>query len=174
MRYALDGIEPEVGEDCWIADSADVIGRVQLGARSSVWHQSVIRGDQDDIIIGAETNIQDGSVLHTDAGIRLRLGERVTVGHQVMLHGCEISDETLIGIGSVILNGASIGRHSLVGARALITEGKTFPERSLILGAPAKQVRELTDEEVEAIRQSAAHYVRNAARFQASLTALKS
>lgn len=168
MRIALEGIRPTLGEDCWVADSANIIGRVTLGARASVWFQSVVRGDQDEIIVGSDTNIQDGSVLHTDAGIPLSIGDRVTVGHQVMLHGCSVGDESLIGIGSVVLNGASIGRHSLVGARALITEGKSFPERSLILGAPAKVVRELSDAEVAGIRQSAKHYVENAARYRTS------
>ncbi len=168
-QLKLEDHAPQLGAGAWIADSADVIGRVTLGARSSVWFQSVIRGDQDHISVGEETNVQDASVLHTDQGIPLNIGARVTIGHQVMLHGCDIGDESLIGIGSVILNGAQIGRHCLVGARALVTEGKSFPDGSLILGTPAKVVRQLTAEEIAGLQASAMHYVENARRFHSAL-----
>lgn len=153
------------GDGHFIAANATVIGDVRLGPRSSVWFQTVIRGDTDTIEIGAGSNIQDASVLHTDPGIRLVIGAGVTVGHRVMLHGCRIGDDSLIGIGSTLLNGASIGSNSIVGAGALITENKAFPDGVLILGTPARVVRELSDEEKAAIRMSAEHYVANAARF---------
>lgn len=172
MIYALDGKAPQLDGDAWVADSADVIGDVALAPGSSIWFQSVLRGDQDRIQIGRDTNIQDGSVLHTDSGVGLQVGERVTVGHKVMLHGCTVGDESLIGIGSIILNGAVIGRHCLVGANSLVTEGKSFPDGSLILGAPAKARRALTAEEIAGIQASAAHYVTNAARYRQGLTSV--
>lgn len=170
MLAALDGVAPSLGSGVWVAESADVIGNVVLEARASVWFQAVIRGDQDRIAIGPESNVQDGAVLHTDAGIPLTVGTRVTVGHKVMLHGCTIGDDVLIGIGSIVLNGARIGAESVVGANSLITEGKTYPEGVLILGAPAKVVRELDDSERALIRGAAAHYVDNARRFAAGLS----
>lgn len=144
------------------APNATLIGRVVLGRDASVWFQTVIRADNDIISIGDESNIQDGCILHTDANIPMTIGARVTVGHAAVLHGCTIEDECLIGIGAVLLNGSRISRHSIVGARALVTEGKTFPERSLIIGSPAKAVRTVTAEEIAGIRASAAHYVQNA------------
>ncbi len=144
------------------APNATLIGRVVLGSDASVWFQAVIRADNDIISIGDESNIQDGCILHTDAGIPMMIGARVTVGHAAVLHGCTIEDECLIGIGAVLLNGSRISRHSIVGARALVTEGKAFPERSLIIGSPAKAVRTVTDEEIAGIRAAAAHYVQNA------------
>jgi carbonic anhydrase/acetyltransferase-like protein (isoleucine patch superfamily) len=145
--------------DCWIADSATVLGSVILEDQASIFFGAVLRGDNDVIRIGAQSNVQDNAVLHTDPGIPLTLGRLVTVGHQAMLHGCTVGDGALIGIGAIVLNGAVIGRHSLVGAGALIPEGKVFPERVLIVGAPGKVVRELSDEEVERMRQGALHYV---------------
>ena len=172
--YNLGDVAPELpGEDeYWIAPTAAVLGRVILKENASVWFGATIRGDNDPITIGEGTNIQDGSVLHTDAGVPLTIGRHVTVGHMVMLHGCTIGDESLIGIGAVILNGARIGRHCLVGAGSLVTEGKEFPDGSMILGSPAKAVRQLTPEQIEGLRLSAQHYVDNARRFRAGLRKL--
>lgn len=167
--YQLDQWRPEVHPSAFVADSAQVIGQVSLGAEASVWFGCVVRGDTELISIGAGSNIQDASVLHADYGFPLQVGERVTVGHQVMLHGCCIGDETLIGIGAVVLNGARIGKHCLVGAGALVTEGKEFPDGSLILGSPAKVVRMLTPEQIEGLRASAQHYIENARRYRSGL-----
>lgn len=170
--YELDGVAPRVAASAWVADSAQVMGRVALGEDASVWFGAVVRGDTDSISIGAGSNIQDASVLHADLGRPLVVGERVTVGHQVMLHGCTIGDESLIGIGAVVLNGAKIGKNCLVGAGALVTEGKEFPDGSMILGSPAKVVRALTPEQIEGLRQSAQHYIDNAQRFKKGLRRL--
>lgn len=170
--YELDGVAPDVDPSAWIADSAQVMGRVTLAADTSVWFGVIIRGDTESIAIGAGSNIQDGSVMHADVGMPIVLGKHVTVGHKVMLHGCTIGDESLIGIGAVVLNGARIGRNCLVGAGALVTEGKEFPDGSMILGSPAKAVRALTPEQIEGLRQSARHYVANAQRFKAGLRKL--
>lgn len=167
--YELDGVAPEVDPSAWIADSAQVMGRVSLAEDVSVWFGTVIRGDTESITIGRGSNIQDGTVMHADIGMPIVLGEHVTVGHKVMLHGCTIGDETLIGIGAVVLNGAKIGRNCLVGAGALVTEGKEFPDGSMILGSPAKAVRTLTPEQMQGLRLSARHYVQNARRFQTGL-----
>ena len=153
--YQLEDDVPELHASAWVADSARVIGRVQLAEGTSIWYGAVLRGDNDLIRIGRNSNVQDGSVLHTDHGMPLTLGEGVTVGHQVMLHGCTIGDNSLIGIQSVVLNGARIGRDSIVGAGALVTEGKQFPDGVLIVGAPAKVVRELTPEQIDHLRQMA-------------------
>ena len=170
--YELDGKAPQLGEGVWVADSAQVIGDVVLGAHASVWFGAVIRGDNETIRIGRNTNVQDLSVLHSDRGQPLTLGDNITIGHQVMLHGCTIGDESLIGIGAVVLNGAKIGRNCLVGAGALVTEGKEFPDGSMIIGSPAKAVRELSPEHIEGLRQSARHYMDNARRFQSGLRKL--
>jgi carbonic anhydrase/acetyltransferase-like protein (isoleucine patch superfamily) len=170
--YELDGVAPRLDASAWVADSAQVMGNVSLGADTSVWFGTVIRGDTESITIGRGSNIQDGSVMHADIGMPIVLGENVTVGHKVMLHGCTIGDETLIGIGAIVLNGARIGRNCLVGAGALVTEGKVFPDGSMIIGSPAKAVRALTAEQVESVRQSARHYVENARRFQDGLRKL--
>ncbi|ODU60862.1 MAG: gamma carbonic anhydrase family protein [Comamonadaceae bacterium SCN 68-20] len=170
--YELDGVAPQVHATAWVADSAQVMGNVTLGEDASVWFGTVVRGDTESIAIGAGSNVQDASVLHADFGKPLVIGERVTVGHQVMLHGCTIGDESLIGIGAVVLNGARIGKNCLVGAGALVTEGKEFPDGSMILGSPAKAVRQLTPEQIEGLRLSARHYVDNARRFRAGLRKL--
>ena len=167
--YALDDLTPDLAESAWVAEDAQVMGNVRMAADSSVWFGSVLRGDTETIAIGEGSNIQDGSVLHADLGKPLTVGKHVTVGHQVMLHGCTIGDESLIGIGAVVLNGAVIGKNCLVGARALVTEGKTFPDGSMILGSPAKVVRQLSPEEIEGLRRSAKHYVDNAKRFAKGL-----
>ena len=168
--YELDGIAPQIAESAWIADSAEVIGRV--GKDASVWFGAVLRGDSDSITIGEGSNVQDASVLHADAGVPLVVGCNVTIGHQVMLHGCTIGDESLIGIGAVVLNGAKIGRNCLVGAGALVTEGKEFPDGSMIIGSPAKAVKQLSPEQIEGLRHSARHYVDNARRFKGGLRKL--
>jgi carbonic anhydrase/acetyltransferase-like protein (isoleucine patch superfamily) len=170
--YRLDEIRPQLGKDVWIAPNAAVIGDIRLADRASVWFNAVLRGDNDPIIIGEESNIQDGSVLHTDAGLPLEVGARVTVGHQVILHSCVVGDGSLIGMGAVLLNRCRIGRYSIVGAHALVSEGKQFPDRVLIIGSPGKVARELTDEEVARLEQSAAHYAANAQRYRQSLRAL--
>ena len=170
--YELDGVAPEVAASAWVADSAEVMGNVQLAEDASIWFGAVLRGDCESISIGEGSNIQDASVLHADLGKPLVVGRHVTVGHQVMLHGCTIGDESLIGIGAVVLNGAKIGRNCLVGAGALITEGKEFPDGSMIIGSPAKAVRQLTPEQIEGLRRSAQHYVDNARRFKTGLRKL--
>ncbi len=170
--YKLDAVAPRVARSAWVADSAQVIGDVTLGEDSSVWFGTVVRGDTDTITIGRGTNIQDGGVLHADFGKPLTIGDHVTVGHKVMLHGCTVGDGSLIGIGAVVLNGARIGRHCLVGAGSLVTEGKEFPDGSMILGSPAKVVRSLTPEQIEALEASARHYMDNARRFHSGLRKL--
>ena len=164
--YRIGDDAPRLAADAWVAESATVVGRVDLAAGASVWYGSVLRGDNEWITIGERSNIQDGSVLHTDMGWPLTIGADVTVGHQVMLHGCTVGDNTLIGIQSVIMNGAKIGRNSIVGAGALVTEGKEFADNSLIVGSPAKAIRTLTDEQAAGLRQAAAQYVANAARHR--------
>jgi carbonic anhydrase/acetyltransferase-like protein (isoleucine patch superfamily) len=163
---ALDHDRPAADHDAWVADTATVIGNVSIGPDASVWYGAVIRGDNAPITIGRGSNVQDNSVLHTDTGCPLSIGEGVTVGHAVVLHGCTIGDGSLIGIQAVVLNGAKIGRHCLVGAGALVTEGKEFPDGSLILGSPAKAVRPLTLEQIEVIKESAERYVANAQRHR--------
>lgn len=170
--YQLGEKHPQLAASTWVADSAQVIGDVRLEADVSIWFNTVLRGDNDPITIGSGSNIQDGSVLHTDDGVPLTIGRNVTVGHQVMLHGCTIGDESLIGIGAVVLNGAVIGRHCLVGAGALVTEGKTFPDGSLIIGSPARVARQLMPEQIEALRRSAQHYIENARRYREQLARL--
>ena len=166
MIYSLGDRSPVFeGDQQFIADGARIIGHVRLKAESSVWFNCVLRGDNDWIEIGERSNVQDGSVLHTDPGWPLTIGRGVTIGHKVMLHGCTIDSNTLVGIGSTILNGAVIGSNCIVGANSLITENKVFPDGSLILGAPARAMRELSDEEIASIAQSADHYVANANRY---------
>lgn len=164
-RYAIDHKTPQVASDAWIADSAQVIGDVTLGAKASVWFGAIARADNEPMTIGAGSNVQEAAVLHSDPGYPLTIGENVTVGHQVVLHGCTVGDGSLIGIGAVVLNGARIGKNCLVGAGALVTEGKVFPDGSLIVGSPAVVKRELTPEQIEGLAQSSKHYVNNAQRF---------
>jgi carbonic anhydrase/acetyltransferase-like protein (isoleucine patch superfamily) len=168
--YELNGITPTVSPSAWIADSATVIGNVHIGDNVSIWPGVVIRGDMNvPITIGKDSNIQDNSVLHADDGVPLTIGEGVTVGHLVMLHGCTIRDHSLIGIGAIVLNNAKIGMHCLVGASALVTEGKEFADGSMIIGSPAKAVKELTPEQQARLKLSAQHYVANGERFKSSL-----
>ena len=167
--YELDGQAPLVAPSAWVADSAQLIGDVELGEDASVWFGSVVRGDVDAIRIGRGSNIQDASVLHCDSGQPLLVGDYVTVGHQVMLHGCTIGDYSLIGIGAIVLNGARIGKYCLVGAGSLVTEGKEFPDGSMIIGSPAKAVRSLTAEQIDRLKLSAQRYIENARRYRDGL-----
>lgn len=170
--YRLGELEPQIDPTCWVAPSADLIGDVRLAPRASLWFGAVIRADNTPIEIGEDSNIQDGATCHSDPGFPLKVGARVTVGHQAILHGCTIGDDCLVGMGARILNGAVLEPECLVGAGALITEGKTFPAGSLIVGSPARVVRQLTSEEKQALRVSAAHYAEKAARYGAELRAL--
>ena len=167
--YELDGKAPQLGEGVWIADSAQVIGQVELGERSSVWYGAVVRGDNEKIRLGRNCNVQDLAVLHADPGIPLTLADNVTVGHQAMLHGCTVGEGTLIGIQAVVLNHVKIGRNCVVGAGAVVTEGKEFPDNSLIVGAPAKAIRTFDAEGVARFAQLAPGYVRNAQRHASGL-----
>lgn len=166
MLYELDGIGVRAEGDYWVADTATVMGNVLLKQDASVWFNAVVRGDNDQITIGEGSNVQDGSVLHTDPGYPLVIGPHVTIGHKVMLHGCDIGEGSLIGINAVVLNGAKIGKNCIIGANALITEGKEIPDNSMVMGSPGKVVKTLTDEQAQGIRVGAAHYVQNAKRFR--------
>lgn len=170
--YNLGNVTPELPNDdeYWIAPTAAVMGRVILKKNASVWWGATLRGDNDPIIVGEGSNIQDGSVCHTDTGSPLTIGANVTVGHMVMLHGCTIGDNTLVGIGSVILNGAVIGKNCLIGANCLITEGKEIPDNSLVMGAPGKVVRELSPEQAARMAMGSAHYVENWKRYRRELS----
>lgn len=169
--YSLGDLSPSLSPTAWVAPSADLIGDVRLGNRCSVWFGAVIRADNTPIVLGDETNFQDGAIGHSDPGAPLTLGARVTVGHQAILHGCTVEDEALIGMGARILNGATIGAQCIVGAGALVTEGKVFEPRSLIVGSPARAVRQISEEQVALLRMSAAHYAEKAARYAAELKA---
>ena len=170
--YQLDDLTPAIHETAWVADSAQVLGNVRLAEDSSIWFGVVIRGDMDAISVGRGTNIQDNSVLHADHGVPLTIGDNVSVGHQVMLHGCTIGDGSLIGIQAVILNGAKIGKNCLVGAGSLITEGKEFADNSMIFGSPAKAVRQLSAEQIEGLKMISDHYIENARRYRSGLKKL--
>lgn len=172
--YALDEIAPTLPDSghYWVAENAAVMGCVTLHESASVWFGATIRGDNDPIIIGEESNVQDGSVLHTDYGCPLIIGKRVTIGHMVMLHGCTIGDESLIGIGATVMNRAVIGRNCIIGAHALIPEGKIIPDGSLVMGAPGKVIKELTEAQRMMIKASAQVYVDNWKRFKAGLVRL--
>jgi len=167
--HSLGDLTPQLGEGAWAAPSADLIADVRLGPRASVWFGAVIRADNTPIVIGEDSNIQDGAMCHSDADFPLTIGARVTVGHHAILHGCTIADDCLIGMGARILNGAVIEPECIVGAGALITEGKHFERGSLIVGAPGRVVRQLTDEEREMLRASAAHYAEKAAHYAVEL-----
>lgn len=167
--YEIDGMVPQIADSAWVAEGAQVMGCVNLGNDASIWFGTVVRGDTAAITIGAGSNIQDACVLHADLGMPLNIGCNVTVGHQVVLHGCTIGDESLIGIGAVVLNGARIGRNCLVGAGSLVTEGKEFADGSMIMGSPARVVRQLTPEQIDGLRKSAQHYIANARRFKTGL-----
>lgn len=166
--YSLGAVTPQLpdGDEYWIAPNAAVIGRVVLRKNASVWFGATLRGDNDPIVLGENSNVQDGSVLHTDLGSPLTIGDNVTVGHMVMLHGCTIGDNSLVGIGSIILNGAKIGKNCLIGANCLITEGKEIPDHSLVMGAPGKVVREVSETQVAMLKAGALHYVENWKRYR--------
>ncbi|PVH28728.1 gamma carbonic anhydrase family protein [Pararhodobacter oceanensis] len=172
MLYALDDLTPEIDADSWVAPSASVIGRVRMLSGASVWFGATLRGDNEWIEVGAGSNVQEGCTLHTDFGYPLVIGRDCTIGHNVILHGCTIGDETLIGMGATVLNGAKIGKNCLIGAGALITEGKVIPDGSLVMGAPGKVVRQLDAAAIERLRGSAVIYQENMRRFRAGLRAL--
>lgn len=173
--YAINGHEPEFEDEAsnWIAPDATIIGRVTLGADAGIWFGAVLRGDNEPIIVGRGSNVQELCVMHTDPGSPLSIGENCTIGHRAILHGCTIGDNSLVGMGAVILNGARIGKNCLVGANALITEGKEFPDNCLIVGSPAKMVRELDAAAIEGLKASAQHYVANGRTFRTSIVKLR-
>ena len=170
--YALDGIAPQIDVDSWVAPDANLIGRVVLEAGASVWFGATLRGDNEEIRIGAGSNVQENCVMHTDMGYPIVVGPGCTIGHKAMLHGCTIGENALIGMGATVLNGARIGRDCLIGAGALVTEGKEIPDGALVMGAPGKVVRMLDAAAIAALRQSARHYQDNMRRFRAGLRAL--
>ena len=167
--YELDGVKPQCDPDSWVADNAVVIGNIVMKRGASVWFGATLRGDNDPITIGENSNVQDGSVLHTDVGQPLDIGANCTIGHMVMLHGCTIGDGSLVGIGSVVLNGAVIGKNCLIGAGSLIPEGRVIPDNSLVMGQPGKVVRELSPEQAARVALGAAHYVANWQRYRREL-----
>ena len=167
--YELDGQRPEIAKDTWVAPDANLIGRIVLEEGASVWFGATLRGDNEEIRIGAGTNVQENTVMHTDMGYPLTIGAGCTIGHKVMLHGCTIGDNSLIGMGATVLNGAKIGKNCLIGAGALITEGKEIPDGSLVMGAPGKVVRPLDEAAIDGLRASATHYQDNMRRFRAGL-----
>jgi carbonic anhydrase/acetyltransferase-like protein (isoleucine patch superfamily) len=172
--YALDGVSPILPNDgrFWIAPGAHVIGKVRLETDVSIWFGAVLRGDIEEILVGARSNVQDGSVLHTDSGFPLTIGQDCTIGHHAILHGCTIGEKSLIGMGAMLLNGARIGRNCFVGANALVTEGKEFPDNSLIIGSPARLARTLDDASARDLRNSAAQYAANGQRYAQGLVAI--
>ncbi|MGB0958739.1 MAG: gamma carbonic anhydrase family protein [Halocynthiibacter sp.] len=167
--YALDGVEPQIDDTAFVADDANIIGKIVIEETASVWFGCTLRGDNEEIRIGRGSNVQEATVMHTDMGYPLVIGENVTVGHKAMLHGCTVGDNSLIGMGAVVLNGAKIGKNCLIGAGALITEGKVIPDGSLVMGAPGKVVREMTPEGIQGLTASALGYQANAKRFKAGL-----
>ena len=167
--YQLGEDIPDIAPSAYIADSANVVGKVKIAAHASIWFDVTIRGDNELIMVGENSNVQEGCVLHTDPGYPLTVGDNVTVGHQAMLHGCTVGEGSLVGIQAVILNGAKIGKNCLVGAGALVTEGKEFPDNSLIIGAPAKAVRSLNDEDIARMHSNTSNYVKRGQRFKTDL-----
>ena len=167
--YELDGVRPTIAESAWIAPDANIIGNVVIEEGASVWFGCTLRGDNEKIVIGKGSNVQENTVMHTDLGFPLLIGENCTIGHKVMLHGCTIADNALIGMGATVLNGARIGTNCLIGAGALITEGKEIPEGSLVMGAPGKVVRALDEKALKGLEFSALHYQDNARRFKVGL-----
>jgi carbonic anhydrase/acetyltransferase-like protein (isoleucine patch superfamily) len=168
--YKFEENTPDIAATAYIADNATIIGKVKIENNASVWFNVTVRGDNETITVGQNSNVQEGAVLHTDMGYPLVVGELVTVGHQVMLHGCTVGDGSLIGMQAVVLNGAKIGKNCLVGAGALVTEGKEFPDNSLIIGSPAKAIRTLTTDDIARMQAGARHYVTRAQQFKTSLT----
>jgi len=173
MIYELENLKPSyLGDSHWIADSADVIGNVQIGLEVSIWWRAVVRGDNEPIVIGDRTNVQDGCVLHTDPGFPIFIGNNVTIGHMCMLHGCKIDNGSLVGIGSTILNGSKIGKNCLIGAHSLITEGKVIPDNSLVMGSPGKIIKELNLDQVKELEKNADGYVERAKLYARGLVEL--
>lgn len=172
--FALDGTSPQFVdvESVWIAPDASVVGKIHIGRNVGIWFGAVLRGDTEAITVGDDTNVQEHTIMHTDPGCPLTVGVGCTVGHRALLHGCTIGDNSLIGMGAIVLNNARIGSNCLVGAGALVTEGKEFPDGSLIVGSPAKVIRQLDEQAIARLRVSAAHYVANARRFKAGLTGI--
>jgi carbonic anhydrase/acetyltransferase-like protein (isoleucine patch superfamily) len=170
--YMLDGHSPKIARDTWVAPDANLIGKVVLEEAASVWFGCTLRGDNEEIVIGAGTNVQENTVMHTDMGYPLVIGAGCTIGHKAMLHGCRLGENTLIGMGATILNGARIGKNCLIGAGALVTEGKEIPDGSLVMGAPGKVVRALDEQAIQGLRASALHYQQNMRRFRDGLQAI--
>lgn len=170
MKYALGDTQPTIDESCFVAPSADLIGAVEMAANASVWFNCVLRADNEPIKIGENSNVQDGSVLHVDPGCPINIAANVTIGHKVMLHGCSIGENTLIGMNAVVLNGAKIGRNCVIGANALVTENMEIPDGSMVLGSPAKVVKELDEQHIKMLRHGAQHYVQNSAKYKKQLT----
>lgn len=171
--YALGDDAPQMHEDTWVAQDANLIGKVVMEEGSSVWFCSTLRADHEIILVGAGTNVQENTVMHVDAGFPLTIGKNCTIGHKVMLHGCTIDDNSLIGMGATILNGAKIGKNCLIGAGALITEGKEIPDGSLVMGVPGKVVRQLDEQAIKGLAASALHYQQNMRRFRDTLTVVE-
>jgi len=169
MKYELDDKRPNIDESCFVAPSADLIGAVNMSKNSSVWFNCVLRADNEPINIGENSNVQDGSVLHVDPGYPIEIGEGVTIGHKVMLHGCVIGENTLIGMNAVVLNGAKIGKNCVIGANALVTENMEIPDGSMVLGAPAKVVKELSEKHIAMLKMGAKHYVDNSSKYNKGL-----
>lgn len=170
--YVLGDDQPQIAQTAWVAPGCHVIGKIVIGDKASIWFGATLRGDNEVITVGASSNIQENSVLHTDMGFPLTIGDNSTIGHKAMLHGCQIGDNSLIGMGATVLNGAKIGKNCLIGAGALITEGTVIPDGSLVMGVPGKVVRELDDAAINSLRLSALHYQENAARFSKELKTL--
>ena len=166
MIYDFEGHTPKLDPNSWVASNSVIIGKVELKKDSNIWFNVTLRGDVEPITVGEGSNVQDGSVVHSDPGCPVIIGKNVTIGHLVMLHGCVIEDDCLIGIGSTILNKAKIGKNSIIGANALVTENKVIPERSLVLGSPGKIIREVTDKEIKSIKENADHYVENFKKYK--------
>ncbi|MBR9841922.1 MAG: gamma carbonic anhydrase family protein [Rhodobacteraceae bacterium] len=171
--YELDGVRPEIAEDTWVAPDANLIGKIVLEEGASVWFGASLRGDNEEIRIGAGSNVQENTVMHTDMGFPLTIGAGCTIGHKAMLHGCIIGDNSLIGMGATVLNGAKIGKNCLIGAGALITEGKEIPDGSLVMGAPGKVVRTLDEAAIQGLRGSALHYQENMRRYRSGLVKIE-
>ncbi len=172
MKYALGDKRPNVDETCFVAPSADLIGAVEMAENSSVWFNCVLRADNEPIHIGQNSNVQDSSVLHVDPGYPIQISRNVTIGHKVMLHGCIIGENTLVGMNAVVLNGAKIGKNCVIGANALVTENTEIPDGSMVLGSPAKVVKKLSDKHIEMLKQGAEHYVKNSVLYKAKLIVL--
>ena len=169
--YALNGTHPQLHEDTWVAPDANIVGNVILEAAASVWFGSTLRGDNEPIIVGEGTNVQEDCVFHTDPGAPMTIGRDCTIGHKVMLHGCQIGENSLIGINAVILNNAKIGKNCIIGANSLIPEGKVIPDNSLVMGSPGKVVKQVSENQAMALKMSAQHYVQNFKRYKADLVA---